>query len=122
MEGKQLFRQYERFNGDTFLDYLKLIHNKFPKCYLFMDKASPHYRSRKVIKYLEENKDTNPNISSNRITTEFMVMEEVWNIAKRDLLVLKYYPSFADLKNKISRYFRTKRFSLDMRNYLLRDV
>jgi hypothetical protein len=57
MEGKQLFRQYERFNGDTFLDYLKLIHNKFPKCYLFMDKASPHYRSRKVIKYLEENKD-----------------------------------------------------------------
>ena len=24
LEGKQLFRQYERFNGDTFLDYLKL--------------------------------------------------------------------------------------------------
>ena len=29
-------------------------------------------------------------------------MEEVWNIAKQDLLVLKYYSSFADLKNKIS--------------------
>jgi ribosomal protein S18 acetylase RimI-like enzyme len=47
---------------------------------------------------------------------------EIWNIAKRDLLVLKYYPSFADLKNKISGYFRTKRFSLDMRNYLLRGA
>ncbi len=38
MEGnKQLFRQYDKFNGETFLDYLKKIHTKFPKCYLFMD-------------------------------------------------------------------------------------
>src|SRR3982750_3396651 len=37
--GKQLFRQYDKFNGDTFLDYLKKIRVKFPKCYLFMDKA-----------------------------------------------------------------------------------
>jgi hypothetical protein len=51
-----------------------------------------------------------------------MVMEEVWHITKRDLLVLKNYQSFADLKNKISRYFRTKRFNLDMRNYLLRGA
>jgi hypothetical protein len=51
-----------------------------------------------------------------------MVMEEIWNIAKRDLLVLKYYPSFADLKIKISAYFRIKRFDHDTRNYLLREV
>ena len=49
-------------------------------------------------------------------------MEEVWNITKRDLFVLQYYQSFADLKEKISGYFRTKRFNLNMRNYLLRDV
>ena len=49
MEGKQLFRHYGRFNGDTFLDFLRIIHHKFPRCHLFMDKAvSPHYRSRKV--------------------------------------------------------------------------
>ena len=87
-----------------------------------MDKALPHYKSKKVIKYFEENKDSNPCISSYCITTEFMMMEEVWNIAKRDLLVLQYYQSFADLKRRISCYFRTKRFNLDMRNYLLRDV
>jgi len=83
LEGKQLFRQYERFNGDTFLDYLKLIHNKFPKCHLFMDKASPHYRSGKVIKYLEENKDTLIPTYLPTASPEFMVMEEVWNIALR---------------------------------------
>ena len=27
MDGKQLFRQYDKFNGDTFLDYLKIIHS-----------------------------------------------------------------------------------------------
>ena len=30
--------------------------------------------------------------------------------------------SFTDFKNKISTYFRTKIFNLDMRNYLVRDV
>ncbi len=58
MKGKQLFRQYDKFNGNTFLDYLKKIHVKFPKCYLFMDKASPHYKSKRVMAYFEENKDT----------------------------------------------------------------
>ena len=53
---------------------------------------------------------------------EFMMLEEVWNISKQHLLVLKQYPSFEDFKEKISVYFRIKRFNLDMRNYLLRDV
>ena len=39
MEGKQLFRQYDKFNGDTFLDFLRMIHHKFPRCHVFMDKA-----------------------------------------------------------------------------------
>ena len=122
MEGNQLFRQYDIFNGDTFLDYLKIIHTKFPRCYLFMDKASPHYKSKKVLKYFEENKDTLIPVYLPTASPEFMVMEEVWNIAKRDLLVINYYPSFTDFKEKISRYFKTKRFNLDMRNYLLREV
>ena len=122
MEGKQLFRHYDVFNGDTFLDYLKKIHSKFPMCYLFMDKASQHYKSKKVLKYFEENKDTLIPVYVPTASPEFMVMEEIWNIAKQDLLVLKYYSSFADLKNKASKYFRTKRFNLNMGNYLLREV
>jgi hypothetical protein len=87
-----------------------------------MDKASPHYKSKKVQKYFGDNKDTLIPVCLQAASPEFMMMEEVWNIAKRDLLVLKYHPSFADFKNKISGYFRTKRFNLNMKNYLLRDV
>lgn len=122
IEGKQLFRQYDKFNSDTFLDFLKIIHTKFPKCYLFMDKASPHYRSKKVKDYLEQNKDTLIPAYLPTASPEFMMLEEVWNIAKRELLLLKYYPTFEDFNQKISCYFRTKRFGLNMRNYLLRRV
>ena len=74
---KQLFRQYDVFDGDTFLDYLNKIHAKFPKCYLFMDKASPHYKSKKVLKYFEENQETLIPIYLPTASPEFMVMEEV---------------------------------------------
>ena len=47
LEGKQLFKQFERFNEDTFYEFLKQIHYKFPKCYLFFDKAPQHYKSHK---------------------------------------------------------------------------
>jgi DDE superfamily endonuclease len=108
-------------NGDTFLDFIKKIHDKFPKCYLFMDKASPYYKSKKVRTYSERNKDTIIPVYLPTASPGFMVMEEIWNIAKLDLLILKYYSSFADFKNKITRYFRTKRFHLYISNYLLRS-
>ncbi|MDN5846423.1 MAG: transposase [Candidatus Nitrosocosmicus sp.] len=122
IDGKQLFRQYTKFNTETFLDFLKIIHAVFPKCYLFMDKASPHYKSKKVQNYLEENKDTLIPVYIPTASPEFMMLEEIWNIAKKELLVLKYYSSFEDFKEKVSRYFRTRRFGLNMRNYLLRTV
>jgi transposase len=49
-----------------------------------MDKASPHYKSKKVQKYFEENRDTLIPVYLPTASPEFMVMEkEVWNIAKR---------------------------------------
>ncbi len=58
-----------------FLNYIKKIHAKFPKCDLFMDKASQHYKSKKVIKYFEDNKDTLiPVYLPTAASPEFMVM------------------------------------------------
>ena len=124
IEGKQqLFRQYDWFDQNTFLDYLKQIHRKFPKCYLFLNKAKQHYKSRNVLLYFADNKDSLiPAVYLPTASPEFMVLEEVWHIAKNDLLVLQHYSSFTDFKKKISLYFRTKRFNLDMRNYLLAKI
>jgi len=48
-----------------------------------------------------------------------MSLEECWNISKDDLLVLRYYSSFPDFKERIVEYLRTKRFHLNVANHLL---
>lgn len=122
LEGKQLFRQYDWFNANTYLDYLKEIHRKFPKCYLFLDKAKQHYKSKRILEYFDKHKKNLIPVYLPTASPEFMVLEEIWHISKNDLLVLRYYPSFKEFRNKISTYFRTKRFNLNMRNYLLAKI
>jgi hypothetical protein len=119
--GKQLFRQYDKFNDDSFYNFLKQVYRKFRKCYLFLDKAPQHYKSHKVKQYLKNHKQDLVPIWLPTASPEFMVLEGCWNISKNDLLVLTYYPyyqSFIDFRTKIARYFRTKRFKLNIRNYL----
>lgn len=45
-------------------------------------------------------------------------MEECWNQGKNDLLGCVFYDSFSDFKSAICNYYRTKRFKLDLYNYL----
>ncbi|MGB0028936.1 MAG: transposase [Nitrososphaeraceae archaeon] len=118
LDGRQLFRQFEKFNEDTFCEFLKYIHHKFPKCYLFLDKAPQHYKSHKVRTNFEEHKDSLIPVYLPTASPEFRVLEECWNISKNDLLVLTYYPSFRDFRMKIEQYFRTKRFKFNMLKYL----
>jgi transposase len=118
LDGRQLFRQFEKFNEDTFYQFLKQIHHKFPKCYLFLDKAPQHHKSHKVRAYFEEHNDSLIPVYLPTASPEFMVLEECSNISKNDLLVLTYYKSFTDFRIKIGQYFRTRRFKFNMRKYL----
>lgn len=122
LDGRQLFRQYDWFDEDTFLDYLKQVHYKFPKCYLFLDKARQHYRSEKVKRYFEKHKKALIPVWIPTASPEFMVLEQCWKVSKNDLLVLTYYPSFGDFKRRIWHHFRTRRFCFDMRKYLTGGV
>ena len=120
MDRKQLFRQYDRFDENTFYEFLKQLHYKFPKCYLFLDKASQHYKSHKIRQYFEQHRNDLVPIWLPTASPEFMVLEESWNISKKDLLVLlTHYHSFTNFRKKIGEYFRTKHFNLNMRNYLV---
>jgi hypothetical protein len=73
----QLFRQYDKFNADTFLDVLKTIHSRFPRCYLFLDKAPQHYKSRRVKDYLEENKYALIPVYLPTASPEFMMLYQL---------------------------------------------
>ncbi len=47
LDGKQLFRQYKRFDSQSFIAYLEEIKKKFNKFIMFVDRATQH-RSKMV--------------------------------------------------------------------------
>lgn len=119
MNKRQLFRQYDLFNQNTFLDYLKQIKKLLGKVILFTDRARQH-QSKKVQEYLKENSDSIKIFYLPKGSPEFNAVEECWRQGKYDLLVSKYYPKFDDLKSSIAKYYRTRHFNLDIVKYLLR--
>ena len=60
-----------------FLDYVKQINRKFPKCYLFLDKAKQHYKSQKVLRYFDDNKDRSDSIYLPTASPEFSTPDGV---------------------------------------------
>jgi transposase len=82
--------------------------------------SKTEHQSNKVKEYLKENKDSVRILYFSKGSPEFNAVEECWRQGKYGLLVSKYYPRFTDLKLSIAKYYRTRRFNLDIVKYLLR--
>ena len=118
--GKQLFRQYNRFDSQTFIRYLEQLRKKFKKFVIFVDRVTQH-RSKIVKKYLQRNEDSLKIEYLPVGSPEFNAVEECWRQGKHNILS-NYYSCFSHLKQVISQYYRTKRFNLDIKKYLLRST
>jgi hypothetical protein len=120
LNGKQLFRQYERFDSQSFIAYLEEVRKKFKKFIMIVDRATQH-RSRMVKEYLQRNLET--------IRIEYFpvglpllnAVEECWRQGKCNILP-RYYSGFSHLKQTISNFYRTRRFNLDIKKYLFRST
>jgi transposase len=117
---KQLFKQYDKFDSETFVDYLKQIQKRFGNYIIFVDRATPHC-SKITKRFLAENKDTIRLEYFPVGSPEFNAVEECWRQGKYYILS-NYYSNFKNLKNTITRYYKTKRFQLDITKYLLRST
>jgi len=49
---------------------------------------------------------------------ELNPVEECWNLLKDEFIANKLYPTFEEMKRAIGERMRTKRFRLNMINYL----
>jgi len=78
VDKRQLFRQYNVFNQDTFLDYLKQIKKKLgKKVVMFTDREQKtEHQSNKVKKYLKENNDSVRILYFPKGSPEFNAVEE----------------------------------------------
>lgn len=121
IDGVQFFRQYATFDGPSFLDFLKKLHRRFGgRLYLFLDKARQHRRTKIVIDYLRKNRKTLRVRWIPTASPEFDMMEECWRQGEKDLSALPVFPtSLGELKRFLAKYYRTRRFHLNMRSFLL---
>lgn len=122
IDGTQFFRQYEMFDGGSFLDFLKKLHKRFGRLYLFLDKARQHHHTKIVTDYLRKNRETLRVRWIPTASPEFNVMEECWRQGEKDLSSLPVFPTaLEELKRFLAKYYRTRRFNLDMRSFLLTE-
>lgn len=116
--GTQLFRRYPTANSDYFLEYLEHLCRKYPKMILFLDKATYHRKEERVKKFFSEHK------SSIRVRwfpsgfPEANPVEACWNQGKDSVMGSTFYDTFEDFKKATIKYYRTKRFKLDLSEYL----
>jgi transposase len=89
---KQLFKQYDKFNSATFVDYLKQIQKRFVgKCIVFADRAKPHC-SKITRKFLAANKDILRLEYFPVGSPEFNAVEECWRQGKYYIFYLITIP------------------------------
>ena len=115
------FRQYSTFNQDMFLRYLKELQRKFRKLILFLDTAANTtvlvrseniWKGGKVLLKLNE---LPKGFHLGRVLLKNAGLKEKMNFLCQDII-----PNFEIWRRLLQRTDRTKRFRLDITNYLLR--
>lgn len=117
-DGTQLFRHYDSANSDAFLDYLMHLTRKYPKMILFLDKATYHKKEKRVKKFFRNNRSTIRLRWFPSGFPEANPMEECWRQGKDDIVGSIFHDTFKDFMTALSKYYRTKRFRLDLYKYL----
>ena len=116
-DGTRLMRQYGRFDGPTFVRYLKEVRRKLGKVLLIMDNAGQH-KTKAVRKYLEEH-DGLEILYLPTATPKLSAVESVWKNAGYGLVTSEHYETLEDLTHAVSEYFRTCSIRLDIYNRIL---
>jgi len=118
LDHKQLFRQYDTVNGESFLAYLKELKRKFSAFLMFLDKSAPHQRDERVRQWLWRNRNSVKVRWFPTARPELNPVEECWRRIKDIIQANRIYPTFEGMKKEISKTLRTKRFRLNMVEYL----
>ena len=119
-DGIRPMRQYERFDGPTFVRYLKEVRRKWGKVLLVTDNASQH-KAKAVRKYLKEHDEVEI-LYLPTATPRLSAVESVWKDAKHRLVTSEHYETSEDLTHAVSEYFRTRSIGLDIYKFLYRCV
>jgi transposase len=94
-----------------------MLKRKSGRMLLFLDRSKAH-KNREVERWLKANKKTVKVKWFPIARPELNPVEECWNLLKDELTANRLYSTFEQMKRAISKKMRTKRFKLNMINYL----
>jgi len=118
LNGRQLFRQYHTVNGENFLVYARELKRRFGAFLIFLDKSAPHHRDERVRRWLRKNRNSVKVRWFSTARPELNPVEECWRQTRDIIQANRIYPTFESMKKEISKTLRTKRFRLDIVEYL----
>ena len=117
LNGEQLFYQYDKFDADRFIEFLKEIKRRFIRALAIMDRA-PQDKARAVKK--ARGKMGGMRIAFlPRATQEQSAAKECWRQSKGKLLRASHV-TMGNLRDAITDY-KIKTFNLDVCRYLMRS-
>ncbi len=117
LDGRQMFRQYSEMDSNAYLNFLRCVKRKFKKFIFFYDGA-PYHTAEQIDTFFNENKECILPVRFPKCSPEFNPVEECWRQGKDAIVGSTLPPTFEDLKRTTSKYYRTKRFKLDIVKYL----
>lgn len=118
LQGEQLFRQYEKFNAECFVQFLENIKAEIGNALLIVDRA-PQHRAHIVQEKLKELGIEM--LFLPRATPELNAAEECWRQSKKDMLKVPYV-TIGKLRDTITAYYDFRQFDLDIYKYLMRSL
>lgn len=117
-DGTQLFRKKQNADSDNFLLYMDELRTKYPRMVLFLDRATWHKKEKRVVAYLKTHRATVRVRWFPPGFPESNPVEETWHQGKDTTLGSTFYNTFNEFTSAVSTYYRTKRFKLNLYNYL----
>ena len=115
----KFFMRAKKFDGPTFLKYVKKMVKVKGKVALILDQA-PQHRTKDFKQFVEENPDKIRVLYLPTGTPELNAIEELWRQLKSQPFMYEYYEDIDDRMAQAMRYLNRTKVALDIEKYLFR--
>ena len=116
VSGEKFFRSYDKFDGLTFLRYIKDAAAKYGRILVIVDRVRQH-KTIKLEEYIKENKDKIRIEYLPRVSPQHNIMETIWLVAKQDMDHSEYYPQLEEKRVRFMEYLRTRKLPGNVMDY-----
>ena len=118
-DSHQYFLQKKKFNGSTFLKFVKKLLELCDKVAIVMDAASQH-RTKEFKKFVKANSSRLRIMYLPTGCPEFSAIEEYWHQLKIQPFMYEHHEHVSDRARAAMKYLRTAAFSQNIEQYLFR--